>query len=160
MLSADGASSGLKQGEYNQFAQKQKGDTSLSHYLGLAEAGFVKCTIGNGFGVPKTPPNCKGLYDTIEVVLLAETEEDEDKTHFPEVLKRGQQEKEQEIKIGEHLKQHHKDELKKVSFEYPDIFSDHPEKTGLIQFKLTSYKQAPHGMPEALKPATHAEEVI
>ena len=89
----------FKLGEYNQFAQKQKADTSLSHYFGLAEAGFEECTIGGGLGVPKTPPNCKGLYDTVGVVPLAETDEDDGNTHFPEVLELGRQEKKKKLKL-------------------------------------------------------------
>ena len=50
------------------------------------------------------------------------------KTDFPEVLELGREGKEKEIKIGEHLPEHQKDELKALFAEYIGVFSDYPRK--------------------------------
>ena len=73
---------------------------------------------------------------------------------FPKYENGIDKKKENEIKIG---KQHQKDGLKALSAEHPDIFSELQRKTGLIQFKLTLYKQVPHVMPMTLMPTANAE---
>ena len=98
----------------------------------------------------------------VRTELLAEGDEDKDNTDFPEVLELGRQEKEN--KIGEHLQEHQKDELKALIAEYTDVFSDYPGKKDLIKCKLTlkdnsPCKQALYGMSNALKPAVETEIV-
>ena len=61
-------------------------------------------------------------------VLLAEGDEEEENTDFPEVLELGREGKEKEIKIGKHLQEHNKHELKALFAEYTDVFSDYPVK--------------------------------
>ena len=94
--------------------------------------------------------------------MLAEGDEEEENTDFFEVLELGREGKEREIKIGEHLPEHQKDELKASFAEYTDVLSAYPRKTDLIKCKLmlkdeSPCKQAPYGMPDALKPAVVAE---
>ena len=95
-------------------------------------------------------------------VLLTERDEEEENTDIPEVLELGQEGKENELKIGVHLQENQKDELRALFAEYADVFADYLGKTDLIKYKLTLKdellcKHASYGMPDALKPAVVAE---
>ena len=79
----------------------------------------------------------------IESVLMAEGDEEEENTDFPEVLELGREGKEKEIKNGEHLQEHYKDELKALFAEYTDVFSDYLRKTDFIKCKLTLKDESP-----------------
>ena len=57
-------------------------------------------------------------------VLLAKEDEEEKNTDFPEVLELGQEGKENELKIGVHLQENQKDQLKALFAEYTDVFSE------------------------------------
>ena len=109
-----------------------KADTSLRHYFWLAEAGFEECAIGDGLMVSKTPPNYKGLYDTVWFVLLAETVEDHG--IFPTYKNGVDKKKKTKLKLKTSSAAS-ESWAEALSAEYRDIFSDLPGKTGLIQSK-------------------------
>ena len=93
----------------------------------------------------------------VGAALLAEADEYEDNTDYPEVLILGRQENEKDTTIGEHLREHQKDEPKALC-DYSNVFSDYPEKTDLIKIKLTVKNNSPcRHSSDALKPTVDTE---